>query len=143
MNFHATTILTPAGASPRDTTTVPLAQCELDPIFPCHRCPGCSSGSARGYVACRAPGDCLLFCTPCLPTGFTNCSYFSPSEADPDCQGWQPPHGSFLACKKNGDLYCCPFCGVTAPAEASRMGPDGICYRFCDSCIPTGFTNCK
>lgn len=129
----------------RDTTATSdaLQGCFLKTESACWQCGACTQGQ-HAVVGCRALGDCRLFCTICMPNGYSRCSFGGPGESDPDCANWTPPIGTFAGCEKtahgdNGDLYCCAFCPSSLNADTFAQGPDGTCYRFCSSCIPRDF----
>jgi hypothetical protein len=122
----------------------PLSQCTYHPDSVCWECPGCSP-AAYSFVGCQAPQDCVLFCTACLASGYSACSYGNATEADPACLGWHAPKGNFSACEITGefggaDLYCCSFCPSGVNAVTTAVDTNANCYQFCNSCIPDGFT---
>lgn len=120
-----------------------LEQCTYMEDSVCWKCGNCIAKAASS-VGCKSQGDCALFCTSCMPSSYTFCSYGGPTEADPLCLGWNAPRGKFSACTKTigdnqKDMYCCTFCPTATTAVTNAKDPDGKCYQFCSSCIPEGF----
>lgn len=133
------------GDSSREGGPANLAGCKHIVEKQCWQCgAGCKSDGLV-HVGCKSPGDCALFCTPCMPASHTVCSYSGPTEAGKACLGWKAPLGSLAGCSKAGtrngiDRYCCDFCTSATHKETTAANAVGQCFKFCSSCIPAGYT---
>ena len=127
----------PAPADRQRTDLPSTAGCTWDQEIRCWNC--CSSPDYLA-IACRAPGDCALFCSrKCLPVGYTQCTTWDP-EPSGLCAGFKLDNNRpFSRCKITPfGCYSCGFCLGAGQAETRLLNPaTGDCTCFATTCTPS------